>query len=351
MAAGAGRGRLRRGLGAHRLLRPGRGGGAGARLGVHPAAPRRVGPGAPGAPARAGRRSGPGLLRAAGRRRAGRLRASGARCCGARWPAWWTRRPSSGPACGPTPGPRSSTWPSGEGWRRCERRAGSGEADGVAAGDRGAARRLPRARRRDGHAEPGRRAGVRRRARRASSSSPSRGRGPATCRRRGTTWSCGPSRPAAARRRCASRSGSRWAAASGAGRPTPRPCCAGRAAPTSSVAAGLGSDVPFCLVGGRARVEGVGERVTPLPFEARDYLLLLPPFGVDTARVYRAWDEDPGNAAPNALAAAALAVEPRLAALARRPGGPGRARAGPGRQRLDLVRRGGTGGGRDAVAA
>ncbi|MGO9855780.1 MAG: 4-(cytidine 5'-diphospho)-2-C-methyl-D-erythritol kinase [Acidimicrobiales bacterium] len=80
-----------------------------------------------------------------------------------------------------------------------------------------------------------------------------------------------------------------------------------------SVAAGLGSDVPFCLVGGRARVEGVGERVTPLPFEARDYLLLLPPFGVDTARVYGAWDEDPGNAAPNALAAAALAVEPRLA--------------------------------------
>ena len=79
------------------------------------------------------------------------------------------------------------------------------------------------------------------------------------------------------------------------------------------VAAGLGSDVPFCLVGGRASVQGVGERVTPLPFEARDYLLLLPPFGVDTARVYRAWDEDPGDAAPNALAAAALAVEPRLA--------------------------------------
>ncbi len=81
----------------------------------------------------------------------------------------------------------------------------------------------------------------------------------------------------------------------------------------TSVAAGLGSDVPFCVAGGRARVEGVGERVTPLPFEARDYLLLLPPFGVDTARVYRAWDEDAGNAAPNALTTAALTVEPRLA--------------------------------------
>ncbi len=78
------------------------------------------------------------------------------------------------------------------------------------------------------------------------------------------------------------------------------------------VAVGLGADVPFCLVGGRARVEGVGEKVTPLPFEARDYLLLLPPFGVETARVFRAWDEDPRWEGPNALAAAALAVEPRL---------------------------------------
>jgi 4-diphosphocytidyl-2-C-methyl-D-erythritol kinase len=78
------------------------------------------------------------------------------------------------------------------------------------------------------------------------------------------------------------------------------------------VAVRLGADVPFCLVGGRARVEGVGEKVTPLPFEARDYLLLLPPFGVETARVYRAWDEDPRLEGPNALTSAALAVEPRL---------------------------------------
>jgi 4-diphosphocytidyl-2-C-methyl-D-erythritol kinase len=80
-----------------------------------------------------------------------------------------------------------------------------------------------------------------------------------------------------------------------------------------ATAARLGADVPFCLVGGRARVEGVGERVSPLPFEARDYLLLVPPFGVDTAQVYRAWDLDPRDDAPNALAAAALVVEPRLA--------------------------------------
>jgi 4-diphosphocytidyl-2-C-methyl-D-erythritol kinase len=76
----------------------------------------------------------------------------------------------------------------------------------------------------------------------------------------------------------------------------------------------LGADVPFCLVGGRARVRGVGEDVTPLPFEPRRYVLLLPPFGVDTAKVYRAWDEDPRHDGPNALTAAALVVEPRLAA-------------------------------------
>jgi 4-diphosphocytidyl-2-C-methyl-D-erythritol kinase len=81
----------------------------------------------------------------------------------------------------------------------------------------------------------------------------------------------------------------------------------------AAVAARLGADVPFCLVGGRARVEGLGERVTPLPFEAREYLLLVPPFGVDTPQVYRAWDLDPRDDAPNALASAALAVEPRLA--------------------------------------
>jgi 4-diphosphocytidyl-2-C-methyl-D-erythritol kinase len=80
-----------------------------------------------------------------------------------------------------------------------------------------------------------------------------------------------------------------------------------------AVAAGLGADVPFCVAGGRARVRGVGELVTPLPFERHDYLLLLPPFGVETAAVYRAWDEAPTHGGTNELTAAALAVEPRLA--------------------------------------
>jgi 4-diphosphocytidyl-2-C-methyl-D-erythritol kinase len=80
------------------------------------------------------------------------------------------------------------------------------------------------------------------------------------------------------------------------------------------VAAGLGADVPFCLVGGRARVTGVGEVLEPLPFEPRTYTLVLPPFGCSTVAVYRAWDAmgGPAGAGSNDLEPAALQVEPRL---------------------------------------
>ncbi|MGH9065659.1 MAG: 4-(cytidine 5'-diphospho)-2-C-methyl-D-erythritol kinase [Acidimicrobiales bacterium] len=83
-----------------------------------------------------------------------------------------------------------------------------------------------------------------------------------------------------------------------------------------AMAARLGADVAFCLVGGRARVRGIGEVVERLPAEERALLLLLPPFGVSTPAVYRAWDDLGGPTAggPNDLEPAALAVEPRLAA-------------------------------------
>lgn len=82
------------------------------------------------------------------------------------------------------------------------------------------------------------------------------------------------------------------------------------------VAASLGADVPFCLLGGRARVTGIGDVLEPLPPVDRTFTLLTPPFGVSTPAVYRAWDELGGPTAPgpNDLEPAALAVEPRLAA-------------------------------------
>ncbi len=83
----------------------------------------------------------------------------------------------------------------------------------------------------------------------------------------------------------------------------------------TEVALGLGADVPFCLVGGRARVSGVGEVVEPLPFVDAAYTLLTPPLAVSTPAVYRAWDElgGPHAEGPNDLEPAALRVEPRLA--------------------------------------
>lgn len=81
-------------------------------------------------------------------------------------------------------------------------------------------------------------------------------------------------------------------------------------------AARIGADIPFCMKGGRARVRGIGEVVDPLPFQARTYTLLLPPFGVNTAAVYRAYDNmagGEGSSAVNHLQAPAIAVEPRLA--------------------------------------
>ena len=81
------------------------------------------------------------------------------------------------------------------------------------------------------------------------------------------------------------------------------------------LAAALGADVPFCLVGGRARVRGIGDVIEPLPFEDLVFTLLTPPLVVSTPAVYRAWDEmgGPRGEGPNDLEPAALVVEPRLA--------------------------------------
>ena len=53
----------------------------------------------------------------------------------------------------------------------------------------------------------------------------------------------------------------------------------------------IGADVPFCMVGGTARVGGIGERVAPLPFFGKGaYLIVKPPFGIPTPEAFRAFD-------------------------------------------------------------
>ena len=80
-------------------------------------------------------------------------------------------------------------------------------------------------------------------------------------------------------------------------------------------AAHLGADVAFCLVGGRARVRGIGELVEPLPFKPIDITLVVPPMSVSSQRVYMAWDHlgGPHSDGHNDLEPAAVDAFPELA--------------------------------------
>lgn len=66
------------------------------------------------------------------------------------------------------------------------------------------------------------------------------------------------------------------------------------------LAARVGADVPFCLVGGAARCTGIGEQVepiTPLPAETC-ILLCKPPAGVSTPRAYAQLDQNGYSRSP-----------------------------------------------------
>ena len=79
-------------------------------------------------------------------------------------------------------------------------------------------------------------------------------------------------------------------------------------------AAVVGADIPFCLVGGRALVTGIGEIVTPLTHIDKDFTLFLPPISASTPAVYREWDAMGGPKGPNGndLEPAAISAFPEL---------------------------------------
>ena len=53
----------------------------------------------------------------------------------------------------------------------------------------------------------------------------------------------------------------------------------------------LGADVPYCICGGTALCEGIGEKVKKLkPFKNKILVIVKPPFGVSTKDVYKAFD-------------------------------------------------------------
>ena len=141
---------------------------------------------------------------------------------------------------------------------------GAGQADGLAAGDRRAARRVPRARGGDAHPRPGRRAadrrrGVRARRRRRAGSAVRRAAGPGQNLVERALPAC--DRRAAVHLTQATR----WAAGWAAGRRTLRPCCAGPGVPTRR--GGPARCRRAVLPGGRAgpgrgcRGEGLAARV------------------------------------------------------------------------------------------
>jgi len=87
----------------------------------------------------------------------------------------------------------------------------------------------------------------------------------------------------------------------------------------NKIAAGIGADVPFFLMGGAALAEGRGERLKTLPTDPAWFAIAWPDIELSTAAVYRAWDEVKSEG-PNQLTAAAAHVEPRLRDFAARLG-------------------------------
>ncbi len=71
----------------------------------------------------------------------------------------------------------------------------------------------------------------------------------------------------------------------------------------------IGADVPFCVSGGTALGEGVGELLTPLPPPPEHHLVLTKPSAsAATTRIYRAYDDEGPARGANAVEAVVAAL-------------------------------------------
>ena len=75
----------------------------------------------------------------------------------------------------------------------------------------------------------------------------------------------------------------------------------------------VGSDVPFCLVGGTARCTGRGEKVERInPQTGSVFMLIIPKIEVSTKTVYNKYDQVGQGSTDNALEKAAVGLFPEI---------------------------------------
>lgn len=81
------------------------------------------------------------------------------------------------------------------------------------------------------------------------------------------------------------------------------------------IGARIGADVPYCMIGRRSRVRGIGEIVEPITGESEPITLVLPPVQSPTPAVFKQWDAmgRPHGENGNDLEPAACAAVPELA--------------------------------------
>lgn len=79
----------------------------------------------------------------------------------------------------------------------------------------------------------------------------------------------------------------------------------------------IGADVPYCITGGTALVEGIGDIVTPLaPMKGGAFAVLKPDWGISTVEAYHAYDRNPCPAHPDTDTLCQDLAEGNLTALA-----------------------------------
>ena len=85
------------------------------------------------------------------------------------------------------------------------------------------------------------------------------------------------------------------------------------------IGAAVGSDVPYCVLGGTALAQGRGETLTPLPaLPACLFVLCKPRFSISTPALFREWDKKRRHLRPDTKGTLAALAQGDLLGIARR---------------------------------